>query len=162
MKKASALTAILILAAPVVAEAGAAPQPGAANSQASPGRQSDRRPGTTRPPQRPNVRPPHGGSNTHRPPVRPPHRPGAGRPPSFRPIPGGPFRFPRGFSYRRWHIGLFLPSLFLSPSHFYNRYFDLGLGAPPAGYRWVRYGPDLLLVHVRTRRIVDVIYGAFY
>jgi len=37
----------------------------------------------------------------------------------------------------------------------------LGVGAPPRGYRWVRYGPDLLLVRSRDRKIVDVIYGAF-
>jgi Ni/Co efflux regulator RcnB len=35
------------------------------------------------------------------------------------------------------------------------------VGRPPKGYRWVRYGPDLLLVNVRTGRISDVIYGAF-
>ena len=38
----------------------------------------------------------------------------------------------------------------------------MGLEPPPPGYRWVRYGPDLLLVNVRTRRVADVIYGAFY
>jgi len=26
----------------------------------------------------------------------------------------------------------------------------------------VRYGPDLLMVSIRTGRIADVIYGAFY
>jgi len=26
----------------------------------------------------------------------------------------------------------------------------------------VRYGPDLLLINVRSHRIEDVIYGAFY
>ncbi|WP_231636068.1 RcnB family protein [Novosphingobium sp. ST904] len=34
--------------------------------------------------------------------------------------------------------------------------------AAPPGYYWVRYGPDLLLVDRRTRRVVDVIYSAFY
>jgi Ni/Co efflux regulator RcnB len=38
----------------------------------------------------------------------------------------------------------------------------MGLGAPPYGYRWIRYGPDMLLVEVRSRRVVDVVYGAFY
>jgi len=38
----------------------------------------------------------------------------------------------------------------------------MGLEPPPRGYRWVRYGPDLLLVNIRTRRVADVIYGAFY
>jgi hypothetical protein len=92
----------------------------------------------------------------------PPFRPGAGRPPNFRPIQGRPFRYPHGFAYRRWTIGLLLPSLFLSSAYYYDDYAALGVGPPPHGYRWVRYGPDLLLVQKHTRRIVDVIYGAFY
>jgi hypothetical protein len=94
--------------------------------------------------------------------VRPPHRPGAGKPPNFRPIRGPAFSYPRGYRYRRWAIGLFLPSLFLSNYYYYDNWAPLGVGAPPPGYRWVRYGPDLLLVQIGTRRIVDVIYGAFY
>ncbi len=91
-----------------------------------------------------------------------PHRPGAGRPPNFRPIPGPAFRYPHGYRYRRWTVGLFLPAVFFSSYYYYNDYWRLGLGAPPYGYRWVRYGPDLLLVEVRSRRVVDVVYGAFY
>jgi len=55
-----------------------------------------------------------------------------------------------------------LPSLFLTSAYIYQDYWHLGIGAPPPGYYWVRYGPDLLLVDRRTRRIADVIYGAFY
>lgn len=96
---------------------------------------------------------------------RPPqgtHRPGEGRPPGFRPIHGRPWRYPSGYRYRRWSIGLTLPSVFLSPAYYYTGYAMLGLEAPPPGYRWVRYGPDLLLVQTFTGRIADVIYGAFY
>lgn len=109
-------------------------------------------------PGRPEIQPPR-----PRPPsvVRPPHRPGY-RPPQFRPIRGPAYRYPRGHNYRRWRIGLFLPAIFFSNYYYYNNYAAFGFGAPPRGYRWVRYGPDLLLVHVRTRRIVDVIHGAFY
>lgn len=126
-------------------------------------------------PPRPNpgngVRPPrpNPGGGGVRPPrpnpgpgVRPPHRPGAGKPPNFRPIRGPVFKYPRGYRYRRWAIGVLLPSLFLSNYYYYDNWAPLGVGAPPPGYRWVRYGPDLLLVQIGTRRIVDVIYGAFY
>lgn len=55
-----------------------------------------------------------------------------------------------------------LPLLFLSPLYFYDDYYNMGLEGAPYGYRWVRYGPDLLLVQLGTGQIVDVIYGAFY
>ncbi|HVW71467.1 MAG TPA: RcnB family protein [Steroidobacteraceae bacterium] len=72
------------------------------------------------------------------------------------------FRYPPGFAYRRWIAGAILPPIFLSGAYFYDNYPALGLGPPPLGYRWVRYGPDLLLVNVATGRIVDVVDGAFY
>ena len=96
------------------------------------------------------------------PPPTGPYRPGAGRPPSFRPIHGYPYRYPRGYRYRRWSVGLLLPAIFLTSAYYYDNYYALGLGGPPYGYRWVRYGPDLLLVELGSGRIVDVIYGAFY
>jgi Ni/Co efflux regulator RcnB len=134
------------------------------------------RPPQTRPPQ---TRPPQGNVGPgHRPQVQPPrpghsvkptrpnrpgqHRPGAGRPHNFRPVHARPFHYPRGYAYRRWSIGMLLPSLLLSSNYYYNNYAPLGIGAPPPGYRWVRYGPDLLLVDIRTRRVADVIPGAFY
>jgi Ni/Co efflux regulator RcnB len=108
----------------------------------------------------PAIQPPRPGHGVRPPRPRPPHRPGY-RPPNFRPLPAPVFRYPRGYRYRRWSIGLLLPSLFLSSAYYYNGYGNFGFGPPPRGHRWVRYGPDLLLVNVRTRRIVDVIYGAF-
>jgi Ni/Co efflux regulator RcnB len=67
-----------------------------------------------------------------------------------------------GYHYRRWVIGMTLPALFLAPAYYFSDYPLLGLEPPPPGYRWVRYGPDLLLVQIPTGRIVDVIYDAFY
>jgi Ni/Co efflux regulator RcnB len=125
-------------------------------------------------PDRPQIQPPRPGGPQIQPPrpgrpqpprpvkPRPPHRPGAGRPPHFKPIHGPVFRYPHGYRYRRWTIGLLLPALLLSSRYYYDDYSALGIGAPPRGYRWVRYGPDLLLVRTRTRKVVDVIYGAFY
>lgn len=139
---------------------------------AIPGGGPGQRPGAGRPPgtiHRPpsegaNRPPPNGG---YRPPQgRPPghgyHRPGEGRPPNFRPIRERPYRYPRGYGYRRWRVGLALPLLFLSGSYIFDDYWRLGLEPPPPGYVWVRYGPDLLLVERYSGRIVDVIYGAFY
>ena len=72
-----------------------------------------------------------------------------------------PFRYPGGWGYRSWRIGERLPFLFLTSYYFLDAYaYDL----PPAPYgcRWVRYGPDALLVNVYTGEVEDVIYGVFY
>lgn len=88
---------------------------------------------------------------------RPGHRPG-----SFHRIRVSSFHYPRGYGYRRWRTGSILPRLFLSSLYFWTDWAALGLGPPPPGYVWVRYGPDLLLVNRYNGRIADVIYGAFY
>jgi Ni/Co efflux regulator RcnB len=144
-------------------------RPGAGGPQIQPPRPNPGRPGAGGPqiqPPRPNpsIRPPRPDRPQPPRPGRPgqSHRPGAGRPPHFKPIHGPQFRYPRGYAYRRWTIGLLLPTLFFSSTYYYDHYWNLGVGAPPPGYRWVRYGPDLLLVDIRTRRIADVIQGAFY
>jgi Ni/Co efflux regulator RcnB len=77
-------------------------------------------------------------------------------------IRGPAFRYPPGFGYRRWSTGAILPPIFLTAPYFYDGFAPLGLGPPPPGYRWVRYGPDLLLVNVVTGRVADVVDGVFY
>jgi Ni/Co efflux regulator RcnB len=154
----------------------ARPGPGQGQDQGRPG--SDQRPGPGSGPGnggrpeagRPN-QPPQGGRPpaTRPPPApRPPHL--APRPPHrfmsggrWRPgIHGPAFHYPPGFGYRRWSTGLILPPIFLASPYYYDGYAPLGLGPPPPGYRWVRYGPDLLLVNVATGRIADVVDGVFY
>ncbi len=73
-----------------------------------------------------------------------------------------PFIYPPGFAYRRWVVGGVLPAVFLAPAYYYAGWASLGLTAPAAGFQWVRYGPDLLLVNVATGQVVDVAYGVFY
>ncbi len=129
-------------------------RPGAGNDHRPPqGGYRPGQPGANRPGQPGHQRPPV---------VNRPHRPGAGRPNTFRPMRAPAYRYPRGYSYRRWSINMMLPAIFLSSSYLFQDYGMIGVGPPPAGYYWVRYGPDLLLVNRRSRRVVDVIYGAFY
>jgi len=184
MKRSLLLTAALLVVVPDIVSAQALRDMPHGDRRPPQGRPDQGRPGggggrpdrpnpggpTTRPTP-PHVRPVHPGGQIRPPrPGKPPtarprppqHRPGAGRPPHFRPAHARPFRYPAGYRYRRWTIGLLLPHLFLASPYFYDDYWVLGIGAPPPGYRWVRYGPDLLLVNVRTHRIADVIYGAFY
>jgi len=81
---------------------------------------------------------------------------------SFNQFRGPPFTFPRGFRYRRWRVGNRLPHEFMSPRFRFNNWGRLGIGPPGAGRRWIRYGPDLLLVNIHTRRIEDVIFNVFF
>ena len=137
----------------------------------------------------PSHRPPSYRPPTHRPPShRPPHhRPPHHRPPTYRPphhrppvwhrptrdrwywrghwinrIRGSMFIYPHGYGYRHWVVGDRMPALFLATRYFYDNVAPLGLQPPPPGYRWVRYGPDLLLVNLRTGIVEDVAYGVFY
>ncbi|MGI4879935.1 MAG: RcnB family protein [Janthinobacterium lividum] len=114
-------------------------------------------------PDRPQIQPsrPNPGNGNYRP-GGGDYRPGNG---GYRPGNGGyrprPFSYPQGYGYRRWQPGLILPSIFLGSSYYFSDYGAFGLGAPPRDYRWVRYGPDLVLVNVHNGRIRDVRYGVF-
>ena len=87
-------------------------------------------------------------------------RPGFDRPGFDRPrYPA--YAYPRGYGYRRWAPGAFLPGPLFGASFYFNDFGRFGFAPPPYGFRWVRYGPDLLLVNVRTGRVRDVRYGVF-
>ena len=75
---------------------------------------------------------------------------------------GGAWSWPAGYGYQRWAVGGILPGLFLAQTYYFADYAQLGFEAPPWGYQWVRYGPDLLLVNIATGQIADAEYGVFY
>lgn len=75
-----------------------------------------------------------------------------------------PYSAPRGwgFGYRRY-----TPGIVIAPSLFARNYWILDpweYRLPPAygPYRWVRYWDDVLLVDLRTGRVVDVIPDFFW
>ena len=72
------------------------------------------------------------------------------------------FRYPSGYNYVRWNVGGRLPAVFIAAPYFFSDYGPLGLSGPPPGHRWVRYGPDLLLVDLRSGRVNDAAYNVFY
>jgi Nickel/cobalt transporter regulator len=152
MKRIVTLTAIFALALPVVAEAQTPP------------------PHLPRPVVKPVRPPPPVVVHPVRPPAHVVVRPGPvvvphgqfvyrGRP--IARVHVAPFRYPRGFAYRRWAVGGVLPAIFLTQAYFYTDWGALGLPPPDPGFKWVRYGPDLLLVNVSTGQVADVIYGVF-
>ena len=73
----------------------------------------------------------------------------------------GPYHAPRGYAYRRWAYGEVLPSLYWGRDYWVLDYWLFGLDVPPYGYEWVRYGPDALLIDLRSGEVIQVVYGRF-
>ena len=65
----------------------------------------------------------------------------------------------RGWSYSRIGIGFRLQPTFYSPRYYYSGYQGYGAGR---FQQWVRYGDDLVLVNVRTGRVLRVVYNYFW
>ncbi|MGN6517772.1 MAG: RcnB family protein [Rhizomicrobium sp.] len=75
---------------------------------------------------------------------------------------GRSWHWPSGHSYRRWTFGMTLPSIFWANNYWIDDYYDYGLGAPPPGTVWVRYGNDAILIDRYTGEILEVVYDQFY
>jgi Ni/Co efflux regulator RcnB len=73
-----------------------------------------------------------------------------------------PYERPRGWYFHRWVFGDILPRIFWNRSNGIVDYWRYGLPIPPAGYVWVRYGNDALLVDRDTGEILEAIYDIFY
>lgn len=71
------------------------------------------------------------------------------------------YRWPHGYAYHRWGVGYRLPRAFWISDYYIDDYALYDLEAPPYNYRWIRYGPDLLLINVVTGEIAQSVPGAF-
>jgi len=78
------------------------------------------------------------------------------------------FRMPRyyapyrGYNYSRLSIGLFLNSGFYGSNYWINDPWSYRLPPAYAGYRWVRYYNDVILVDTYTGEVADVIHNFFW
>jgi len=68
----------------------------------------------------------------------------------------------RDRNYSRISIGFSLGSGFFGPRYWINDPWQYRLPAAYGSYRWVRYYDDILLVDLRTGRVVDVIRAFFW
>jgi hypothetical protein len=68
----------------------------------------------------------------------------------------------RDYRYSRFRVGMFLGSSFHHQRYWINDPWHYRLPYAPAGYRWVRYYDDVLLVDTWNGRVVDVIYNFFW
>jgi Ni/Co efflux regulator RcnB len=71
------------------------------------------------------------------------------------------YRWPHGYAYHRYWAGRRLPRAFWRRDYYVYDYADFGIDAPPPGYQWVRYGPDLLLISVATGEVAQSVNGAY-
>jgi Ni/Co efflux regulator RcnB len=71
------------------------------------------------------------------------------------------YRWPIGFSYVRYDVRGFLPRAFWVDRYWIYDYAAYDLAPPPPDQRWVRYGPDLLLIDLGTGEVIDSVPGAF-
>jgi len=68
----------------------------------------------------------------------------------------------RNWSYRPVTVGYRLQPAFYGSRYYINDYGTYHLRAPGRWQRWVRYGDDLLLVNVRTGRVLNVIHNRYW
>jgi len=68
----------------------------------------------------------------------------------------------RNWSYRPVTVGFRLQPSFYGSRYFVSNYSAYQLRAPGRYQRWIRYGDDLLLVNVRTGRVLQVIHNRYW
>jgi len=73
----------------------------------------------------------------------------------------GPYHRPAGWVPHHWVYGQILPRAYWAAQYVIADYWLFGLEVPPAGFEWVRDGPDALLVSLDNGEILQVEYGVF-
>jgi Ni/Co efflux regulator RcnB len=69
----------------------------------------------------------------------------------------------RNWRYRRVNTGFQLRPVFYSPRYYISDYGAYRLPPPRHHWlRWIRYGDDLLLVNIRTGRVLDVVHYRYW
>ena len=74
---------------------------------------------------------------------------------------GGDYLWPPGYGYQELDTGGVMPPAFLTPGYMIDNYSVYGLPAPPPQFRWVRYGPDMVLVRLEDNAVMKVVRGVF-
>ena len=68
----------------------------------------------------------------------------------------------RNWNYRPVTIGYQLRPAFYGSRYYINDYGAYNVRAPGRWQRWIRYGNDLLLVNVRTGRVLQVVHNRYW
>ena len=68
----------------------------------------------------------------------------------------------RNWRYRPVTVGYQLPQSFYGARYYVSNYNMYQVRAPGRYQRWIRYGDDLLLVNVRTGRVLQVMHNRYW
>ena len=71
------------------------------------------------------------------------------------------YGWPAGRTYYRLAPGMYLAREFWLPQYYVSNTDDYGLDYPPPGFMWLRYGPDLVLMNIRTGYVRQSVYDFF-
>ena len=74
----------------------------------------------------------------------------------------GRYYGPRGYTYRSWNIGSYFPRDYYEQRFWIGNPYAYRLPVVYGGARWVRYGPDALLIRLRDGAVLGVIPNRFY
>jgi len=74
----------------------------------------------------------------------------------------GRYDYPRGQSYRAWDRGAYVPRAYWGQRYWIGNPGAYRLGFARPGTRWVRVGPDALLILTRNGAVIDVVRNRFY
>jgi Ni/Co efflux regulator RcnB len=72
------------------------------------------------------------------------------------------YQGPRGYAYRPVAVGYRFQPTYYGNRYWVNDYARYRLPHPGRGARWVRYGNDVVLVNMRTGRVLRVYNGFFW
>lgn len=67
----------------------------------------------------------------------------------------------RNWNYNRVRAGYQLRPAFYGSRYYVSDFSRRGLARPGRNQQWIRYGDDLLLVNVRTGRVLQAIYNRY-
>ena len=66
------------------------------------------------------------------------------------------------WAYRPVTVGYKLRSAFFAPRYYVSDYGAFGLRSSGRNRQWIRYGDDILLVNIRTGRVLQVIHNRYW
>ena len=75
---------------------------------------------------------------------------------------GPAFVYPRGYAYQPWGVGYRLPPGYFARPYWVNDFGAYRLPPPHRGARWVRVGPDALMISLGDGVVIQAVRGLWW